>query len=218
MGTTRPGQICPYLWAAYLAAGPQHVRGGALAARSIARSCASTSSTPRRSAAPYVTPNPADRDKRDVEHSTGRDRGSVVEQRRTGEYIEFDVTAAARDGGTVSVLLTDRGANSAVFAPRKPVHARRRSWRSRSPIDPQPGARCPRAARRNSVPTPPGAFLRAHGRGSPQAPPDPAGTGCSERGRRRRRYVDRGSCEEFVTVLGRPRRREECNLLVRCRY
>jgi hypothetical protein len=36
-----------------------------------------------------------------------------------GDYIEFDVTAAVRDGGTVSFLLTDGGKNSAVFAARE---------------------------------------------------------------------------------------------------
>lgn len=36
-----------------------------------------------------------------------------------GGYIEFDVTAAVRDGGTVSFLLTDGGTNSAVFAARE---------------------------------------------------------------------------------------------------
>ena len=64
MGTTRPGQICPYLWAA----------GEALSRI-----------------------------------------GRII----AGEYIEFDVTAAVRDGGTVSVLLNDGGANPAVFAARE---------------------------------------------------------------------------------------------------
>lgn len=36
-----------------------------------------------------------------------------------GGYIEFDVAAAVRDGGTVSFLLTDGGTNSAVFAARE---------------------------------------------------------------------------------------------------
>ena len=36
-----------------------------------------------------------------------------------GEYIEFDVTVAVRDGGTVSFLLTDGGTNSAVYASRE---------------------------------------------------------------------------------------------------
>jgi hypothetical protein len=37
----------------------------------------------------------------------------------TGEYIEFDVTVAVRDGETVSFLLTDGGTNSAVYASRE---------------------------------------------------------------------------------------------------
>ena len=36
-----------------------------------------------------------------------------------GEYVEFDVTVAVRDGGTVSFLLTDGGTNSAVYASRE---------------------------------------------------------------------------------------------------
>ena len=36
-----------------------------------------------------------------------------------GEYVEFNVTAAAHDGGTVSFLLTDGGVNSAVYASRE---------------------------------------------------------------------------------------------------
>ena len=36
-----------------------------------------------------------------------------------GEYVDFDVTAAVRDGGTVSFLLTDGGIDSAVYASRE---------------------------------------------------------------------------------------------------